>query len=126
MKHTPYFGTPPGVASAPLFGNPAISALLTRGFASQPHGWFAVIGDSKSNWVEKGQRKLSQAPIDNRRTDEHAYGETYRDWLSSLGKECHTWRPIGNANVKLLGASSHENFFCIRRGALVVSTHSNG
>jgi len=50
MKHTPYFGTPPGVASAPLFGNPAISALLTRGFASQPHDWFAVIGeDSKSN-----------------------------------------------------------------------------
>ena len=43
----------------PLFGNPAISALLTRGFASQPHDWFAVIGeDSKSNWLECGLRKL--------------------------------------------------------------------
>ena len=65
MKHTPYFGTPPGVASAPLFGNPAISVLLTRGFASQPHDWFAVIGeDSKSNWLECGLRKLDAKAFD--------------------------------------------------------------
>ena len=30
---------------APLFGNPAISSYLTRGFASQPHDWFAFIGE---------------------------------------------------------------------------------
>jgi hypothetical protein len=28
-----------------FFGNPAVRAdALTRGFASQPHGWFAFIG----------------------------------------------------------------------------------
>ena len=29
---------------SPLFGNPAIR-YLTRGFASQPHDWFAFIGE---------------------------------------------------------------------------------
>ncbi len=28
----------------PFFGNPAISNVLTRGFASPPHGGFALIG----------------------------------------------------------------------------------
>ena len=54
----------------PLFGNPAISALLTRGFASQPHDWFAVIGeDSKSNWLECGLRKLDARVFDRVQDD---------------------------------------------------------
>ncbi len=29
----------------PLFGNPAIRMVLTRGFASQSRGWFAIVGE---------------------------------------------------------------------------------
>ena len=49
------------MASAPLFGNPAISEkLLTRGFASQPHDWFAVIGEgSKSNLLKFARQQDS-------------------------------------------------------------------
>ena len=59
------------MASAPLFGNPAISEkLLTRGFASQPHDWFAVIGEgSKSNLLESGDSKVSARALDRVQDD---------------------------------------------------------
>ena len=58
------------MASAPLFGNPAISELLTRGFASQPHDWFAVIGEgSKSNLLQSGDSKVSARALDRVQDD---------------------------------------------------------
>jgi len=44
----------PECAYASLFGSPAIRRIfLTRGFASQLHSWFAVIGEGPKLISEK-------------------------------------------------------------------------
>jgi hypothetical protein len=46
MKHAPHTPNPTPAGFTPLVGNPAISVLsLIRGFASQSHDWFALIGE---------------------------------------------------------------------------------
>jgi hypothetical protein len=44
--------------------------LLTRGFASQPHDWFAIIGEgSKSNLLESAESKVSARALDRVQED---------------------------------------------------------
>ena len=46
----------------PLFGNPAIRLILTRGFASQPHDWFAFIGEGSKIKIYGDREKASLVP----------------------------------------------------------------
>jgi hypothetical protein len=46
----------------PLFGNPAIRFRLTRGFASQPHGWFAIIGEGVSEKLDFRAHNATNMP----------------------------------------------------------------
>jgi hypothetical protein len=52
-----------GTARLSFFGNPAVrEKALTRGFASQPHDWFAFIGKSVVASKPQGARPVPLGP----------------------------------------------------------------